>query len=208
MAPNKVTTYDRDDPETSISSVNIAVTGDIRSPSRTANAMKYSVLILSGTVFLTATISSTLSAVASFHELSQSPGIQLLSRSVKPIFSFGESDRAMASSSRLELVEEATPEFKLFIQTVQQAVRDRDAQFIRSLVTPKTRFSFGEHRSISYLNPDNADSPFWTQLEQAIGASCLKEGDVVSCTSNKSRDRATFGKQDDKWTMLAFLTNE
>ncbi len=158
---------------------------------------------------MTATISSTLSAVASLHELSQSPAVQLLSRSVKPALGTDFSEQ------RIEPVSESnqSPEFAQFLQTVKQAVRDRDAKFIRSIVTPGTHFSFGEHRSINYLNPDNPNSPFWSQLEKAIAAGCTNEATLFSCASSRSAVdslsyRATFGQQNGKWTMQAFVSND
>ncbi|MGV0023962.1 hypothetical protein [Phormidesmis priestleyi] len=68
-----------------------------------------------------------------------------------------------------------SPDFANFLQTLRQAVQKRDANFIRGIVTKETQFGFGAHRSIAYLNPDNPNSPFWSQLEKAIAPGCTDE---------------------------------
>lgn len=74
---------------------------------------------------------------------------------------------------------EQSSDFSQFLQQLRQAVQKRDAAFIRSIVTPETKFGFGEHRSISYLNPENPDSPFWSQLEKAIAPGCTDEANIA-----------------------------
>ncbi|MCY7276492.1 MAG: hypothetical protein LH702_22850, partial [Phormidesmis sp. CAN_BIN44] len=82
---------------------------------------------------------------------------------------------------KINLVDQSSqsPEFAQFIQQFRQAVQNRDAQFIRDLVTSKTAFDFGRHRSINYLNPDNPKSPFWSQLEKAIAPGCTDEANTA-----------------------------
>lgn len=86
---------------------------------------------------------------------------------------------------KIQLTDETkqSPEFAKFMDRLKQAVRDRDAQFIRSIVTPKTKLTFGEHRSIDYLNPENPKSPFWSQLEKTLALGCTNEQIFFSCPS-------------------------
>ena len=159
--------------------------------------MKYRVLILSGAVVLTAAVSSTIAAVT---HLNSKPAIEpsqpTISQSTisQPTIApsqaattekFNPPVTASPNPNRLPitLVDETakSPEFTKFLDRTRQAVRDRDAKYIRSIVTPQTKFSFGQNRSVDYLNPENSNSPFWTSLEKALALGCSQDADGYSC---------------------------
>lgn len=160
--------------------------------------MKYPALIVSGTVILTAAVSSTVAAVTylkSQQPLTDPPTAEVVqpSKTGDSISTTKNNPPSIAQATptpdtdfshwRIQLVDESTqsPEFAKFFDRFKQAVRSRDAQYIRSLVTPSTKFSFGQHRSIDYLNPDDPKSPFWSQLEKAIQLGCSRDGALFSC---------------------------
>ncbi|HTL88166.1 MAG TPA: SH3 domain-containing protein [Leptolyngbya sp.] len=150
--------------------------------------MKYKVLILSGAVVLTAAVSSTIAAVTYFSPKPApvaKPAIEQSNPTPPTAEKFNPPVATSPNSNRfpIALVDESvqSPEFAKFLDRVKQAVRDRDAKFIRSIVTPKTKFSFGANRSIDYLNPDNPKSPFWESLEKALVLGCSKAPEGYSC---------------------------
>ncbi len=117
--------------------------------------------------------------------------------------------------------------FGPFFRQVQQAVHDRDAKFIRTIVTAKTNFGFGDHRSINYLNPDNPQSPFWLQLETTIASECPNsansvgsqispKGVVFGCailpqqpaetSAQVPPHRAIFAANNGRWTLQTFIS--
>lgn len=167
--------------------------------------MKYQAVLLSGAVVLTAAVSSTVAAVtylnhnplplieeksatkASDQEPTTSTQLSVPSVAQSPE---KPSDATPQPSDltdfphwKISLVDESAqvPDFAQFLERLKKAVRDRDAQFIRSIVTPKTKLSFGEHRSISYLNPENPNSPFWSDLEKTLALGCTNEQIFFSC---------------------------
>jgi hypothetical protein len=156
--------------------------------------MRYKALVLSGAVVLTAAVTSTIAAVTMRSQApkveqaqpappqqttAQSPQTEKLNSPVV------KTPAAEPPSPRqaITLVDESvqSPEFVKFLDRTKQAVRDRDAKYIRSIVTPETRFSFGEHRSIDYFNPENPKSPFWTSLEKTLSLGCSQEAQGYSC---------------------------
>lgn len=156
--------------------------------------MKYKTLILSGAVVLTAAVSSTIAAVTYLQPEAGKEKVEQAQPTPTPIQSptveklnppVVASPPAESASPRqpITLVDESvqSPEFAKFLDRTKQAVRDRDAKYIRNIVTPETRFSFGAHRSINALNPDNPNSPFWTSLEKALSLGCSQEASGYSC---------------------------
>ncbi|KAM3091536.1 hypothetical protein ACKFKF_32965 [Phormidesmis sp. 146-12] len=123
--------------------------------------MKKQALLLSGAIMLTVGMAS----LASCQETVTQPSAQ---PSPTPVD---------FPHWRIVLVDQSSrsPDFASFLQTLRQAVQKRDVTFIRSIVTEETQFGFGPHRSLSYLNPDNPNSPFWSQLEKAIAPGCTDE---------------------------------
>lgn len=155
--------------------------------------MKTKALILSGVVVLTAAVSSTIAAVTYLRPESKStpPQVQQPQPTVStPPATSEKLNPPVATSPSpnpvrlpIALVDESvqSPEFAKFLDRTKQAVRDRDARYIRSIVTPQTKFSFGAQRSIDYLNPENPKSSFWTSLEKALALGCSKEQSGYSC---------------------------
>lgn len=153
--------------------------------------MKTKALILSGVVVLTAAVSSTIAAVSYLRPNPQSvaPPVEQPTASTPPATTEKLNPPVATApspdSARLPiaLVDESvqSPEFAKFLDRTKQAVRDRDAKYIRSIVTPQTKFSFGAQRTIDYLNPENPKSSFWTSLEKALTLGCSKEPTGYSC---------------------------
>ncbi len=156
--------------------------------------MKYPALIVSGTVILTAAISSTVAAVTYLRSAPQASQIVQPSKADDSTPTTNDNPPSLAQATptptpdtdfphwRIQLVDESTQSpFAKFFDRLKQAVRDRDAQYIRSIVTPSTKFSFGEHRSIEYLNPNDPKSPFWSQLEKSLTLGCSRDGATFSC---------------------------
>jgi hypothetical protein len=173
--------------------------------------MKNQTLILTGTAIVTAALTSTVAAITYFHSQPTAPQnrkteqpVASSSQPATPTSTLNPSTPEATPSVpppdtnfphwRIQLTDETqqSPDFAKFLDRVKQAVRDRDAQFIRSIVTPKTKFTFGEHRSIDYLNPENPNSPFWSQLEKSLVLGCTNEQIFFSCpTTFRQFDAAT-----------------
>jgi hypothetical protein len=153
--------------------------------------MRYKTLVLSGAVALTAAVSSTIAAVTYKSPTAEPPKpIEQVQPSPAPTTAEKLNSPVAAPPAaesperqKITLVDESiqSPEFAKFLDRTKQAVRDRDAKYIRSIVTPETRFSFGKQRSIDYLNPENPKSPFWTSLEKALSLGCSQEAQGYSC---------------------------
>lgn len=148
--------------------------------------MKQQVLLLSGAMMLTAAVSSTLAFTALDARNSQPQVILSQKQQTGVEVASIETHNSVSSISdfahwRISFVDQSnrSPEFAQFLQQLRQAVQDRDAAFLRSIVTPQTSFGFGEHRSLSYLNPENPDSPIWAQLEKAIAPGCTDEANTT-----------------------------
>jgi len=155
--------------------------------------MKYKAFVLSGAILLTAAVSSTIAAVTYLRSESQTaqPKIEQSQPAPSPATTEKLNPPVAASPSPssdlarfpIALVDESvqSPEFAKFLDRTKQAVRERDAKYIRSIVTPQTQFSFGKQRSIDYLNPENPNSPFWASLEKALALGCSKDANGYSC---------------------------
>jgi hypothetical protein len=148
--------------------------------------MKNQALLLSGAILLTVAVAS----LAACQE-------NLTQRSTPAQNSPTADD---FSHWRIVLLDQSSrsPDFAEFLQTLRQAVQQRDATFIRSIVTEQTQFGFGRHRSIAYLNPDNPNSPFWAQLEKAIAPGCTDEAVLPQPTKEKLFSCPTVFRQFDQ----------
>lgn len=74
----------------------------------------------------------------------------------------------------LLLEDEAEPgtAFFQFREQLRQAIRDRDAAFIRRIADPNIKLSFGLPLTLTDLEIDNPNALVWQHLERAIGAGC------------------------------------
>ena len=64
--------------------------------------------------------------------------------------------------------------FATFRQKLRQAIRDRNADFIRSIADPNISLTLGRGSiSLNDLNLDNPDSESWLHLEQAFSFGCM-----------------------------------
>ncbi|MER3433671.1 MAG: hypothetical protein C4288_09605 [Leptolyngbya sp. ERB_1_1] len=161
--------------------------------------MKYKALVLSGAILLTAAVSSTIAAVTYLRPQTQikqtqieqpkiqqsqpAPAPSATTEKLNPPVAASPSPNSDPARLPIALVDESvqSPEFAKFLDRTKQAVRDRDAKYIRSIVTSQTKFSFGKQRSIDYLNPENPNSPFWASLEKALALGCSKDANGYSC---------------------------
>ena len=77
---------------------------------------------------------------------------------------------------RLSLVDQAqsSRDFFQFRQRLRQAVRARDARFIRSMVTNHTKLSFGSSLTLDDLDIDNPKATIWLGMEKAFSVGCAK----------------------------------
>ena len=67
-------------------------------------------------------------------------------------------------------------EFSQFLARVRQAVRDRDAEFIRSIITPYTLFGAnGVLIRSENFNLNSPTDPFWFYMERALSDGCVIE---------------------------------
>lgn len=110
---------------------------------------------------------------------------------------------------KISLTDESAqvPDFAQFLERVKQAVRDRDAQFIRSIVTPETKLGFGPERTISYLNPENPKSPFWADLEKALALGCTNERIFFSCPTTFRQFNGAIKDAPDDQKAVAYETS-
>lgn len=93
--------------------------------------------------------------------------------------SFGNLAAANAASYARRpyvLVDQVKPgtSFFQFRERLRQAVRNRDAAFIRSIATPNIQLTFGRPRPLSTLNLDNPQAPAWKHLERALSTGCAR----------------------------------
>lgn len=58
------------------------------------------------------------------------------------------------------------------------AIERRNANFIRTLVTPQTQWSFGGSINLDSYNIDDPQSIFWQYMKKAVGTGCTIEPDA------------------------------
>ncbi|MBD2179940.1 SH3 domain-containing protein [Planktothrix sp. FACHB-1355] len=90
-------------------------------------------------------------------------------------------------------------EFSQFRLRLLDAVKRRDAKFIRTIVNAKTQWGFGGAIDLNTYNIDNRQSPFWQYMEKAIAAGCTIDPDTTEPEQELGSDiwfcPITFGKQ-------------
>ena len=65
-------------------------------------------------------------------------------------------------------------DFYQFRDRLRQAVRRRNAKFIRSIATPDIRLSFGNPITLNDLDIDNPQAPIWLGMEKAFSTGCAE----------------------------------
>lgn len=99
-------------------------------------------------------------------------------------------------------------DFSQFRLRFLDAVKRHDANFIRAIVTPETQWSFGGSSSLATYNIDDAQSPFWQDIEKAVNAGCTVEtnakvakkeadSDVWVCPETVGKAIYNFGWQEE-----------
>ncbi len=68
--------------------------------------------------------------------------------------------------------------FPQFRVRLLDATKRRDANFIRNIVTTKTRFSFDSSINLDAYNIDDPQSLFWQYMEKAVSTGCTIEPDT------------------------------
>lgn len=89
----------------------------------------------------------------------------------------------------LTLVDAVEPgsDFFKFRERLRQAVRDRDADYIRSIASSPIKLGFGVGPTeIDALKIDHPDAPFWKQLEKAIATGCADSNQLYNNSSSKT----------------------
>ncbi|MEW5861049.1 MAG: SH3 domain-containing protein [Cyanobacteriota bacterium] len=79
---------------------------------------------------------------------------------------------------RISLVNqvEQSADFDQFQQRLWTAVHNREASFIRNIVTPQTTLGSPDNgKPLSAFNINNPEAPFWRQMEKAIAKGCVIE---------------------------------
>lgn len=73
-----------------------------------------------------------------------------------------------------ELADVARPDssFYEFRESLQRAVNEHHAEYVRAIAAPNIHLSFGRGMSLEDLDLDNPDSLFWKRLERIINAPC------------------------------------
>lgn len=73
-----------------------------------------------------------------------------------------------------ELADIARPgsSFYEFRESLQRAVNEHHAEYVRAIAAPNIHLSFGRGMSLEDLDLDNPDSLFWKRLERIINAPC------------------------------------
>ncbi|MBD2088348.1 hypothetical protein H6F67_00460 [Microcoleus sp. FACHB-1515] len=122
------------------------------------------------------------------------------------------------------LVDAVEPEssFFEFRERLRTAVRDRDADYIRSIAISPIKLGFGvSPNSVDELEIDNPNAPFWQYLEKAIGTGCSDENRLYNrpasapeswiCphvfAAGESIDRAEFGDRVFAWEVFILGEN-
>lgn len=72
------------------------------------------------------------------------------------------------------LVDQVKPgsSFSQFREQLRQAVRDRNAGFIRAIADPRIQLGYGRPRPLSSLDINNPQAPFWLHLERVLSVDC------------------------------------
>lgn len=79
---------------------------------------------------------------------------------------------------RITLVDEVKPgtEFYAFREKLRQAVKKRDARFVRSLIPPNgVTLGFGGPQTAEDLDLENPQARFWSNLEKSTAIGCTAE---------------------------------
>jgi len=68
--------------------------------------------------------------------------------------------------------------FAQFLDRTRQAVRDRDAAYLRAIAAPSLLQGSEETASLSEFNIDNPNAPFWLHLERVLAIGCAFTSDI------------------------------
>lgn len=72
-------------------------------------------------------------------------------------------------------------DFYQFRQRLREAVRRRDANFIRSTAIPGIRLTFGDPKTLDDLNIDNPKAEIWLGMEKAFSTGCAYDTQTWIC---------------------------
>ncbi len=84
----------------------------------------------------------------------------------------------MAFHLSVVLTDEVKPgsDFAQFRQRLRQAIRDRNAQFVRSMLADKEiGVGFGS-REVAKIKLEDPNEEFWSLLEKAVSIGCFPQG--------------------------------
>jgi hypothetical protein len=101
-------------------------------------------------------------------------GAIAFTKTARPVWA----DPSELTGTQLPIVDqtEQSPEFAQFLDQVRQAVRDRNAEFINSIITPYTLFGTnGDLIRFENFDLANPTDPFWFYMERALSSGCSIE---------------------------------
>jgi len=93
-----------------------------------------------------------------------------------------EAENSDLNGTPLSVVDQTqqSSEFSQFLEQVRQAVRDRNAAFIRSIITPYTLFGAnGNLTRFENFNLDSPTDPFWFYMERVLSDGCVLEANTL-----------------------------
>lgn len=102
--------------------------------------------------------------------------------SSSPTSSLSPSPTLIAPSQEQAL----SADFASFRRSLMVAIQQRDAAFIRALVTDQTQWSYGGTLSLDSYTIDNPDSVLWQHLEKAVGVECSNDDSTTKGTEEST----------------------
>lgn len=162
--------------------------------------MKFQQVLMILLIFAGAITGSTLATVNYLYRkdsasITQYPLLQSTDRS---------SVENSASEPQITLHSKHTSDFSQFRQRLLEAVKRKNGNFVRALVTPQTKWSWGSILNLNTSRIDDPQSPFWQNMEKAVAAGCTVEpnadvpekepgSDVWVCPDTAAKPIYNFG---------------
>lgn len=79
-------------------------------------------------------------------------------------------------------------DFSQFRPRLLEAVKRRDANFIRALMTPQTQWGQSGASNLDALKIDDSQSSFWQDMEKAVGSGCKIESNTTGVENEPESD--------------------
>lgn len=138
-------------------------------------------ILLAGAIALPGVSQSTPTVPTSQAEIAQTEGDPASENGTAPaVPAQGESEDL--NGVQLPVIDQTSEsaEFSEFLTQVRQAVRDRNADFIRSIITPYTLFGAdGDLIRAENFNLNSPTDPFWFYMERSLSDGCVIEANSL-----------------------------